>query len=234
MSFWVWEPAAKRYRLTTEGADALNQKPGTFVSQVKMLSLRDEYITARKDNTNALANQLAKGDITLNQWTQSMRQEVKDNFINQYMLAHGGRNSMTQADWGRVGQMVRGQYEYLNAFADQIASGEYSEQAIAARARMYVESSGQAFERGKAAAQGVPDLPAYPSDGQTACLTNCRCAWNIKETSTEWQAYWQLGDAEHCSDCVANASRWNPLVISKSDASTKAVLIEQLGVLQNV
>ena len=234
MSFWIWEPTAKRYRLTTEGADALSQKPGTFVSQAKMLSLRDEYIAARKDNTNALANQLAKGDMTLNEWTLAMRQEVKDNFVNQYMLAHGGRNSMTQADWGRVGQMVRGQYEYLNAFADQIASGDYSEQAIAARSRMYIEASGQAFERGKIAAQGVPDLPAFPSDGQTRCLTNCKCAWEIKETSTEWRAFWRLSSAEHCPDCVGNAEKWNPLVISKSDAPTKAALLERVEELQNV
>ena len=234
MSYWSWSPDSKRYRVTAEGARALGQKPGTFVSQSKMLSFRDNYIAARKDNTNYLANQLAKGDITLNEWTLSMRQEVKDNFINQYMLAHGGRNTMTQADWGRVGQMVRGQYEYLNAFADQIASGEYSEQAIAARARMYVESSGQAFERGKIAAHGMPDLPQVPGDGRTRCLSNCKCWWEIKENDTEWRAYWRLGLAEHCLDCVENSEKWNPLVYQKSDAPTKAMLFEKLGELQDV
>jgi hypothetical protein len=135
-----------------------------------MLQFRDQLIDANKENTNSLAAQLASGDITLGVWVLAMRQAIKDIFINQYMLAHGGRNSMTQADFGRLGQMIRTQYAFLENFANDIASGRYTEQAIAARARMYMEASGQAFERGKVLQTGMPDLPAYPSDGSTQCL----------------------------------------------------------------
>lgn len=215
---WTWDPASRRYRASLDGAEALGQKPGTFVGQAKMLTLRDEFIDARKGHTNDLANQLATGAINLNQWTVAMRQEIKDNFICQYTLAHGGRNTLTQADYGRLGQMIKGQYQYLDNFAADIASGKFTEQALAARARMYIEASSHAFERGKVLQTGMPDLPAYPGDGNTRCLSNCKCSWQIKETDTAWEATWTLGLAEHCDDCISNAGRWNPLVMTKGIA----------------
>jgi hypothetical protein len=71
------------------------------------------------------------------------------------------------------------------------------------------------YELGKAESQGAPSLPAYPGDGQTACLGNCRCNWDIEETEDAWEATWELNDAEHCADCIANAEQWNPLRLPK-------------------
>lgn len=210
---WQWDPSTRRYRVTPAGSQATGQRAGTFVGEAKMLQLRDQYIDARKDAVNTLATQLANREITIQQWTDAMRQEIKTNMINEYLLAHGGRNSMTQADWGRVGQMVQTQYRFLDNFAAE--AGDMSEKAIAARSRMYVEASSQAFERGKVLARGMPDLPAYPGDGSTACRANCACGWEIHETAEAWLCYWTLGAAEHCPDCLSRASQWAPLVISK-------------------
>ena len=216
--YWSWDGRTRRYRVTSAGSDALGQNAGTFVSQKKMAGLRDVFISQQKNQVNGLAQQLADGDITLNQWVLGMRQNVKDSFIDQYMLSAGGRNNMTQSDWGRIGQMVRNQYEYLDGFASDIAGGRYTESGVAARSRMYVESSSQAFERGNTVTRGMPDLPAYPGDGSTQCLSNCRCRWAIKETETDWQCTWKLAAAEHCLDCVNRADEWNPLVVPKSEA----------------
>lgn len=222
--FWQWDGRTRRYRVTQAGSEALGQNTGTFVSQARMAGLRDEFIAHQKVGVNTLAKQLADGDISLNQWVVGMRQNVKDSFIDQYMLAAGGRNNMTQADWGRVGQMVRNQYEYLDRFAVDVANGRYTESAVAARARMYVESSSQAFERGNTVTRGMPDLPAYPGDGSTQCLSNCRCRWVIKETDTEWQCTWKLGQAEHCPDCVERSRIWAPYIVPK-------VLVKSVGEL---
>lgn len=214
MAFWQWEEGIRRYRVTPEGAQATGQRAGTFVGDARMVQLRDQFIAAQKDPVNVLAGQIANRQISIQQWTESMRNEIKTNFINEYLLAHGGRESMTQADWGRIGQMVRTQYQYLDNFAADVAGGDMSEKAIAARARMYVEASSQAFERGKVAARGMPDLPAYPTEG-TQCRANCACSWDIHETADAWLCYWRLGAAEHCPDCSERASTWAPLVISK-------------------
>jgi hypothetical protein len=86
----------------------------------------------------------------------------------------------------------------------------------AGRAAMYGESLGQVYQRAYFLARGsrvgLPDLPAYPRDGSTVCLTHCRCQWKIvKRAGDLYEATWRLGQAEHCSDCLKRSQEWNPL-----------------------
>jgi len=203
---WQWDDRAKRYRDTATGR---------FITQRKAVTLRDYYIEAKKSEMDALSRRLVDKEINLAQWTLEMRQQVKDTYINEYMLARGGRNNMTQADWGRIGAMVKKQYQFVDNFARDIDAGKVSGGQIQTRARMYVDSGTQAFERAKTESLGLPPLPAYPGDGQTVCRANCQCAWDIQDNGDHWAATWQLGIAEHCPDCVSNSERWNPLVIQK-------------------
>lgn len=230
--YWRWNQRARRYYITPEGAAVLGQKPGTFISQAQRVNMRDAFIESQKSRTNELANQLAKGTINIQQWTLSMREEIKTNHITQYLLAHGGRDTMTQADWGRLGQKIRVQYEYLQKFAADVAAGKLTEGQIAARARMYVESSSQSFEQANALAMGAPDLPQYPGDGNTQCLSNCRCGWTIKELDDRWDCYWKLSPAEHCPDCIANSIRWNPLTFPKIQARSIGDVRQRLAELE--
>lgn len=99
-------------------------------------------------------------------------------------------------------------------------SASLYEAQIAARSRMYISSAREAFERANARAHGAPDLPAYPGDGQTVCLTNCRCNWRIEEVYDDegnlagWNCYWEIdAAAENCPDCQANHSKWYPLFL---------------------
>lgn len=229
MTLWTWDGRARRYRLTQEGAEELGQRAGTFVSEGKRLQLRDEYIAKKKPMVNQLAADLASGDINVQQWTLAMREQTKNAFINEYMLARGGRNAMTQSDWGYIGNRLRFQYERLQNFAEQVKNGNYSEKQIAMRSRLYVEASSQAYERGNQAARGMPDLPQQPGDGRTKCLTNCKCYWKIIETDTQWLCYWTLRPAEHCPDCLANADKWNPLVFEKGLVATRSAVMKELG-----
>lgn len=203
---WQWDDASKRYR---------NTATGRYISQKAAVALRDQYIDARMSDMDGLTRRLVDKQINVQQWTLEMRQQVKDTYINEYMLARGGRNNMTQADWGRVGAMLKEQYRYVDGFARDIDAGKVSGGQIRTRARMYVDSATQAFERAKTESRGMPRLPAYPGDGQTQCRANCRCAWDIVDAEDHWEATWSLGVSEHCQDCVANAGRWNPLIIPK-------------------
>ena len=121
---------------------------------------------------------------------------------------------MTQADYGRLGNMLRNQYGFLDRFAQEIAAGNISQAQIAARAKMYFASATQAFERAQAAGRGI-QLSQYPGSGQTQCMSNCKCSLRFEEKETTWEVTWRLGVAEHCDDCVALASSWNPLVVPK-------------------
>ena len=203
---WTWSDSAKRYR---------NAETGRFIGQRQMLTMRDFFTEQQKGDVDRLTRQLAGGDIKLGRWQMDMQRTVRETITDQYVLSVGGRNAMTQADWGRVGQMVRAQDQYLANFANEVRAGKLSAGQIQTRARMYVNSGTAAYERGNAASRGAPSLPAYPGDGQTQCRTNCQCHWDLQETDTQWEATWRLGVAEHCPDCVDNADRWAPLVIEK-------------------
>ena len=202
---WVWSQSAHRYR---------NTRTGQFIGQAQMVGLRDAFLDAQRDAAADLAGRLASGDIPVGEWQRLMRRDVKDSFIDQYVLAHGGRGTMTQSDWGRIGAMVKEQYSYLDGFAKAIENGELSEAQIRARASMYHDASVQAYEKGHAVMMGVPTLPAYPGDGATQCHGNCRCHWDIRDAEGGWDCYWVIDPgAEHCPDCITNADRWNPLEV---------------------
>jgi hypothetical protein len=180
-----------------------------------MIALRDQYIDAVKVKAENLAERVAGGGMNVQQWTLEMRQLVKATYVDEYAMARGGRQMMTQRDWGILGSQIKSQYKFLAGFERDMMDGKLSEGQARVRAGMYVESGTQAFERGKAEGLGIPSLPAYPGDGSTQCRANCRCHWQIDDMGAEWHATWTLGVAEHCGDCVSNASQWAPLVIAK-------------------
>jgi hypothetical protein len=203
---WTWDDRSKRYR------DAAT---GRFITHGRAITLRDFYIEAKKSDMDRLSRRLLGHDIDLQQWTLEMRRQVKDTYLNEYMLARGGRNNMTQRDYGRLGGLLKRQYEYIQNFARDIDAGKASGGQIRTRARMYVNGATQAFERAKAESQGLPRLPQYPGDGQTQCRSNCQCGLHYEEQEDHWRVFWRLGVAEHCPDCVTLSEEWKPLTVPK-------------------
>lgn len=205
---WVWDNASHRYR---------NTATGQYIGQRQMTELRDQFASAKREAAVDLAADLASGSKSVQEFEVEFRREIKTAFVDQYVLGKGGRNNMTQSDWGAVGRMVRDQYAYAHDFARDIAEGKLSQAQIAQRAGLYYDSSTQAFEQGRSAGYGVPTLPEYPADGSQQCRSNCKCRWEIKETDEAWECTWKLNAAaEHCSSCSDNAARWNPLVVLKA------------------
>jgi hypothetical protein len=203
---WVWDDRSKRYR---------NTESGRFITQRTAVKLRDGYTAGKVADADRLSRQFLNKRINLQEWELGLRREIKDAYINQYMLARGGRNNMTQADWGRVGGLIHGQYRYVHDFGTAIESGKLSEGQVRARTRMYINGSTRAFERAKSDSLGLPPLRQYPGDGRTVCLTNCQCHPNYKEQEEHWEVTWVLGEAEHCPDCVRLSEEWTPLVVAK-------------------
>ncbi len=112
---------------------------------------------------------------------------------------------------------------FLGDFVIQIseARGARKLPGGAFRAAMYGESLGQCYQRAYFKARGsradLPNLPAYPRDGSTVCLTNCRCQWTVKKVSEVfYEARWKLGAAEHCPQCLKRGREWNPISIIRS------------------
>ena len=197
---WYWDDSVKRYR---------SPVTGRFVGIDEMNALRTEFMETQKLRMVGLTNVYSNGAIDIFTYEKQVKEILRQTYIDNYVMGKGGRNMMTQADWGRIGGMLKEQYGYLNPFMEQIARGELSQAQIDARLKMYINSASEAFWRGFAS--DVPiDLPAYPGDGSSACLTNCQCQWDIQQVSNGYDCYWRLGQAEHCPDCIERAGEWNP------------------------
>lgn len=207
MPSWVWLPELLRYR---------DLETGQFVSADQVRAWSYAAIDAANNAVAEATTQLTTGLLNVGDWETIIRQELKDAYIQDYVLGRGGLGQMTQADWGSVGGMLSDQYRHLDDFAAEIANGELTAAQIQARTEMYFESATEAYERANARSWGVPvdKLPAMPGDGSTQCITNCRCAWEFEETETGWNCYWKVDpDAESCSDCLARGGEWNPYFI---------------------
>lgn len=189
---------------------------GRAISKTVFNSWRDETIRYQQQAAKDLTSKVMSGEINLQRWERDLRQIIKDTHGMLYAAGKGGYNNMTPADWGRVGAEVKQQYAYLSNFRNDIASGRLTVGQAMTRAGMYPGSANQAWEKARTANIFDPrKLPAYPGDGTTICRTNCRCSWEIKEIETGWLAYWRLGYAEHCPDCVQRAGQWSPITIMK-------------------
>ena len=187
---------------------------GRTVAGPAITKLRDGLLDARPVRVAQLAEQVAAKAITVAAWERGMRQVIADMFTAQYALGKGGALSLTDADWQRLFKAILEQWRYLSGFATAVQTGEMSEKAIAARSMLYLGASAQAFEMGRASAFGV-ELPAYPGDGSSVCMSNDRCAWQLeRQHDGSVRATWQTErDKKVCPTCAERGRDWAPLIV---------------------
>ena len=147
---YYWDPSIARYRNAETGRLVSRRVIEGYVTESIAAAssapavVSQGVISAGVDN---YANLAAAGLVTPEQFVDLMKGEVKREYIRQYLLGIGGLDQMTPADWGSIGGMLKEQYGYLNGFADALATGQLTEGQITNRARMYVNSAREAFNR---------------------------------------------------------------------------------------
>lgn len=203
---WQFDQAAKNYR---------DLSTGRFLPRQTIIDLRDGLLESRVSATKSLATALAHGQIDLPSWQTGMRAVSRDTAMAEYLFGRGGINAMTQTDYGRVGALVKEQYQFLANFAADVSGGTLSEPQIAARAAMYAHAGVTAHSIGKEASYGgTLQLPAHPGEG-TTCRSQCRCHWSITEGPEAWVATWVRHGAQSCGVCRDRAAQYNPYVQPK-------------------
>jgi len=176
MASWAGDTTAQRYR---------DQETGRFLSWSTVRGYVDDSLAASGNAMDTLGAFVSAGQLAPADWNTLVREELKQEYVRQYLLGIGGREQMTAANWGSIGGMLADQYRYLDGFAAEIAAGDLSQAQIQARLRMYVNSAREAYER------------AHQRAAQKAGYDEER---------------WVLGVAEHCDDCLAyEAMGWQPI-----------------------
>lgn len=187
---------------------------------VRRETVRLELDRALKESGNRATNlmeDLRAGRISLTRWRLEMRELVKETHLYSAAAARGGWDQLDSSDYGRVGQILSrgpkggfGQYEYLERFADEIATRGGVEGNDFARARMYAEAGRGTYhtfdqqwhedngfdeERSirhtddscvgcvAAEALGWQKIGTIPPIGSRNCLANCRCTMEHRKSS---------------------------------------------------
>ncbi|HEU4564134.1 MAG TPA: hypothetical protein VFS05_05785 [Gemmatimonadaceae bacterium] len=192
-----------RYAYNAEANRYVNRATGRFVARAEIRRAIDAALDNAGRRTRALAEQLRAREITLREWQLEMREVVKSVQLYSAAAAKGGWAELTSQDTGRVGQMVRQQYAYLQRFAEQIERGQQPlDGRFARRAMLYAQAGRAAYhltEREEMRARGFDreanilaasdhcDLCVSETErgpvpigslipiGQRTCMVNCRC-----------------------------------------------------------
>lgn len=174
-----------------------------------------------RDGITTLSQGVSGGQLSADQWQAEMAQLLMAGGLASYAEGRGVPvGQLAPKTRAEIARYLSGQVDYLNRFADEIDAGGW-QPGFESRAQMYGSSLRALYERG--ATFGLP-LPAYPGDGSSECLTNCRCRWRvvwIDRENLDADCYWKMGQAEHCPTCEARADQWAPLRVRGGQARTR-------------
>lgn len=121
---------------------------GRFVSEPAVRAVIDDIADGSSERMAALSRSMLAGDLSLAEWQAGMGRIIKQSHVAAATIAHGGEQRMTAVEYGRAGQAIRTQYDYLTQFAAQIASAEQPlTDGLVARARQYGQAARPLFER---------------------------------------------------------------------------------------
>jgi len=194
---YYWDALVGRYR----------DEKGRFVGRDTVYAYVNQSLNISSNVSQALSSWVFDGNISVNDWKLAMRAEIKDEYIRQYLSFAGGRNNMTQADWGSIGGMLKEQYKYLDGFANDIASGDMTEAQIAARAQMYINSAREGRERAreKSALKADYDEVYWEINGALencgGCIEFNQMSWQLIEDNPYKEAYPGSGDTVCLTNC---------------------------------
>lgn len=192
---WSYDRQIGRYR----------DERGRFLSKDAVGKLVDGRIDKLENQLKRFTRMLADGFITLDQWQGSVREALKSAHIQAATIGHGGKASMGSAEYGRIGQKLRAEYNYLQGFTRDLLDGRLSTPMAIARIGLYAQSVRGSYWEGTEmreqkrgfslmrrvldsqaqhcqdcidyAARGIVAIGSLPMPGQRcACRARCKCS----------------------------------------------------------
>jgi len=172
---------------------------------VSLDTLRAQPLSLIGPATQTLAD---GGSISV--WRREMETAIRRSQTAAYIAATAERlgvppsavKGLSKAERKELDTRINEQLQYLDKFAQELRAGKVTPQMAQARAAMYAGAN-----RGTFYATRYPGLSNVPGDGQTVCLSNCKCTLDERDKGI----YWTLNAGESCPDCVelANGSPYS-------------------------
>lgn len=174
---YVWDERGRRYR---------SAATGRFVAWQQVRGELDSVVKAAAGDMRLVSESLQAGRISLAEWQTQMMKLTKITHSAAGMFSKGGWAQMSQAGWGRVGGIVKREYEFLRNFAKDIASGKQKLDGTFLRRAMLYGNQGR---------------PTYYR------FTNA----TMQDRGFDEERS-RLNPADHCSECVdQDALGWQPI-----------------------
>lgn len=83
-------------------------------------ALSEASIKASRAVLEELGDQLLSGEISLGQFEDRFKEEMKAEYIRQYLLGIGGLENMTPEDWDLVASDLETQYKFADAYIGEL------------------------------------------------------------------------------------------------------------------
>jgi hypothetical protein len=197
--------SAYRYN---RGASRYIDARGRFVPQQSIRDELDRSIEQSQRRMRDASESMRTGATTLAEWQTIMMDEIRASHLASHALARGGWAQMTAADYGRAGRAIRTQYDFLQKFAEQVASGaQRLDGTLTRRALMYLDAARghyedirrreheiRAFDEERRtlhakdscvdcvryASLGWSPIGTLPRIGDSVCRTKCHCTFEYR------------------------------------------------------
>lgn len=185
---------------------------GQFVAKAAIENLRKTYIEQQTTIALTLTDDLLNNRISLKDWELNFAQALKTASLNQWMIARGGLDKLSNRDKGLLGARLRSEYGYLRGFSDAISKGNLTEAQIRSRAAQYFKGlntldqdgkreghavSGFQFEQtilqpGEScqsciaeSLKGIQPIGSLIPIGQRTCRAGCNCYYKFYVTKPD-------------------------------------------------
>lgn len=201
-SAYTYDAGSGRYRASSTGRYVSAQQ----VHQWQLTTTQHAGQYARQ-----ITQSLRDGGLSLADWQTQMMQLVKDTHLSSAIAANGGTAQMTFSDYGRTGQIIRTEYDYLRSLANGIGDGSIPlDGRVLQRAEQYARAGRQTYaqfdslkmqalghdeERNviaegdncdgclEADAAGWVPIGTLPLPGERTCMQNCRCFIQTRQSA---------------------------------------------------
>ncbi len=168
-----------------------------------------------------LADDLAAGRMTLDEWQDAMNTLVGGVHIGAYLAGREVErvDDLNDEAVTALALMIAFQLRKLADWVLQLREPDAAGLAFKRlydRALLYVATADATFQKAQTDARGMPRLPAFPKDFSSACSHNCFCQWRIQTLDGDgnWDCTWVYDPLrDNCPQCPRRAQVWKPLRI---------------------